>query len=91
MPDDQRRWASDELRWFGDVLGEARNLDVFAEELLPPARAALPIASEFERLSLATERRRRLAHAGVIKAISSVHFTDWPNTRAACRAQIYSG
>ena len=76
LPDDQRRWASDELRWFADVLGESRNLDVFAEELLPPARAALPIASEFERLSLATERRRRIAHAGVIKAISSVHFTE---------------
>jgi triphosphatase len=76
LPDDQRRWASDELRWFGDVLGEARNLDVFAESLLPPARAALPIASEFERLSLATERRRRMAHAGVIEAISSTHFTE---------------
>lgn len=76
LPDDQRRWASDELRWFADVLGEARNLDVFAESLLPAARAALPIASEFERLSLATERRRRMAHAGVIKAISSTHYTE---------------
>jgi triphosphatase len=76
LPDDQRRWASDELRWFADVLGEARNLDVFAGSLLPAARVALPIASEFERLSLSTERRRRMAHAGVIKAISSTHFTE---------------
>jgi triphosphatase len=76
LPDDQRRWASDELRWFADVLGEARNLDVFAGSLLSAARGALPIASEFERLSRATERRRRIAHAGVIKAIASTHYTE---------------
>jgi triphosphatase len=76
LPDDQWRWATSELRWFGDVLGEARNLDVFASDLLLPARSALPIASEFERLSVATERRRHTAHAGVIKAISSIHYTE---------------
>jgi CHAD domain-containing protein len=57
------------------VLGETRNLDVFASELLP-ARAALPVASEFDRLSRAAEQRRRVAHAGVIKAISSIHYTQ---------------
>ncbi|HVH77849.1 MAG TPA: CHAD domain-containing protein, partial [Stellaceae bacterium] len=56
--------------------GEARNLDVFASDLLKPARAALPITSEFERLSQATEQRRRSARAGVIKAISSTHYTE---------------
>jgi CHAD domain-containing protein len=75
LPDEQGHWVSQELRWFGDVLGEARNLDVFAGDLLDRARAALPIASEFERLAQATERRRRAAHAGVIKAISSTHYT----------------
>jgi inorganic triphosphatase YgiF len=75
LPGEQRRWASDELRWFADVLGETRNLDVFASELLP-ARAALPVASEFDRLSRAAEQRRRVAHAGVIKAISSIHYTQ---------------
>jgi triphosphatase len=76
LPDDQRRWASDELRWFADVLGEARNLDVFAESVLAAARAALPVTSEFERLSVATERRRQMARAGVIEAISSTHYTE---------------
>jgi CHAD domain-containing protein len=50
LPPEHRRWASNELRWFADVLGEARNLDVLAAELLGPARVALPAASEFERL-----------------------------------------
>jgi triphosphatase len=76
LPDRQRRWATDELRWFADILGEARNLDVFASALMQPARTALPAASEFERLALAAEDRRRAAHAGVIKAISSTHYTE---------------
>src|SRR3984885_5627558 len=50
LPRAQRRWASGELRWFADVLGDTRNLDVFADGLVGPARAALPPASEFERL-----------------------------------------
>ncbi|HTW54022.1 MAG TPA: CYTH and CHAD domain-containing protein, partial [Stellaceae bacterium] len=76
LPDEQGRWVSRELRWFGDVLGEARNLDVFASDLLAPARAALPDASEFERLMQAAGRRRQKAHAGVAKAISSTHYTE---------------
>jgi triphosphatase len=76
LPKGQRRWASGELRWFGDALGEARNLDVFTDGLLPPARAALPVASEFERLSRAAERRRGAARAGVVKAIRSTRYTE---------------
>ena len=76
LPAEQRSWASRELRWFGDILGEARNLDVFSAALLPTAREALPVASEFERLSVAAERRRSGAHAGVAKAIASTHYTE---------------
>ena len=63
LPPQPRRWASDELRWLADVLGEARDLDVFASSLLAPARAGLPASSEFERLAKAIERRRRSAQA----------------------------
>ena len=65
LPNAQGRWVSQELRWFGDVLGEARNLDVFASALVAPARVALPDASEFERLAQAADRQRRKAHAAV--------------------------
>jgi triphosphatase len=76
LPRDQRRWASTKLRWLADALGEARNLDVFASSLLPPARAALPDASEFERLSQAADRRRRGAHAEMVEAIGSTRYTE---------------
>jgi CHAD domain-containing protein len=76
LPTEQRRWASNELRWFADILGESRNLDVFADELLRPARAALPSATEFERLALAAERRRRELQATVVRAVLSTHYTE---------------
>jgi inorganic triphosphatase YgiF len=76
LPAVQRRWASDRLRWFADVLGESRNLDVFAGQLLQPARAALPSASEFERLAVATVRRRRAVQATVVEAVLSTHYTE---------------
>jgi len=76
LPKAQRQWASDRLRWLTDALGEARNLDAFSTALVKPARAALPIASEFERLTQAVRRRRRTAHAGVVAAISSPRYTE---------------
>src|SRR5689334_7236173 len=47
IPADARRQASGQLHWFADALGEARNLDVFATEILGPACSALPLSSEF--------------------------------------------
>ncbi len=76
LPREQRRWASGELRWFADTLGETRNLDVFASGLLRPARAALTPASELEPLGAAVARRRRAAHKDVVKAISSTRYTE---------------
>ena len=76
LPREQRRWASGEMRWFADILGETRNLDVFGAALLRPAQAALPPAKEFDRLAKALERRRRAAHREVIKAISSTRYTE---------------
>lgn len=70
-----RRRASDGLRWFADILGEARNLDVFSDTLLEPARAALPPASEFERLARGVAARRQAAHAAAVEAILSPRYT----------------
>jgi inorganic triphosphatase YgiF len=76
LPKKQRRWAAGELCGFADALGEARNLDVFTATLLPPARVALPLASEFDRLALAAEKRRRAARGSVIRAVSSTRYTE---------------
>ena len=76
LPREQRRWASAELRWFADILGDTRNLDVFASALLRPARAALSPSNEFDLLGRAIARRRRAAHKGVVKTISSTRYTE---------------
>ena len=76
LPKEQRRWASGELEWFADALGDVRNLDVFASTLLHPARAELPPASEFERLALAVGARRRKAQEAAVAAILSPRYTD---------------
>jgi triphosphatase len=74
LPPEPRRWASNELRWIAEMLGEARDLDVFASALLAPARAALPVSSEFERLARAIDLRRQSAHAAVREAITSTRY-----------------
>jgi triphosphatase len=74
LPKETRRWGSSQLRWLADVLGEVRNIDVFAASLLQPARAALPDTPEFERLTMTTENRRKAAHAAAIEAISSARY-----------------
>jgi CHAD domain-containing protein len=74
LPPKPRRWASDELRWLAEALSEARDLDVFTSSLLTPARASLPVSSEFERLARAIERRRRSAHAVAREAIGSIRY-----------------
>jgi triphosphatase len=70
LPAADRRWISCELGWLVDVLGSARNLDVFAAELLPPAQAALHEA-DIEDLAAALERARRAAYDRVGQAIHS--------------------
>jgi triphosphatase len=76
LPKKARRWASSELRWFADVLGEARNIDVFSTSLLQPARAALPGTGGFKRLAMATRDRRKAAHAAVVAAINSNRYKE---------------
>ena len=71
VPPGARRSASNELRW----IAEALSVDVFASSVLAPARAALPAASEFERLAMAIDRRRQTAHAAARTAISSGRYS----------------
>jgi CHAD domain-containing protein len=93
LPKEPRRSASNELRWFANALGAARNLDVFVTDLLTPAKAALPKASELERLAIASEKRRRIAHGTARKAIGSARYAasvrtlmSWFNERQWRRA-----
>ena len=75
LPADQRRRASAELRWLADALGPARNLDVFRESVLAPARAAIGETSGIMALSAAAVRRRAAAYARAKKAVRSTRYT----------------
>jgi CHAD domain-containing protein len=71
LPKSRRRRAAAELRWLADALGPARNLDVFSEALLAPARAALGPSAGIAALAAAADRRHRTAYARAAQAVGS--------------------
>jgi len=71
LPAADRRWISSELGWLVDVLGSARNLDVFAIELLQPARQALSDEAGIADLAAALDEARWAAYDRVAQAIHS--------------------
>src|SRR4029077_21017715 len=71
LPAADRRWMSRELSWLVDVFGAARNLDVFAIELLQPAREALSDDADFADLTAALDEARKAAYERVAQAIQS--------------------
>jgi inorganic triphosphatase YgiF len=74
LPEGERRWASEELRWLADALGPARNLDVFETSLLAPAQRALKDDSALEPLMAQAERQRRAAYRKAARAIRSTRY-----------------
>ncbi len=75
LPADQRRSASEGLRWLADALGPARNLDVFETALIAPALNALAEPGGIAALTVAAERRRKAAYAKAAKEIRSIRYT----------------
>jgi triphosphatase len=71
LPVEDRRWISDELKWLLGILGAARNLDVFATDLLPPAKLRSMQRPGVDDLSAALESSRRTAYDRVEEAVLS--------------------
>lgn len=71
LPAADRRRISGELAWLVDILGRARNLDVFGTDLLQPARAALSDEAGIDDLETALDRERDAAYKRVERAILS--------------------
>ena len=71
LPVEDRRSMSDELKWLLDTLGAARNLDVFATDLLPAAKLKLRHHPGMDDLSAALESSRQTAYDRVKEAILS--------------------
>src|SRR5215472_7192771 len=76
LPEHQRHWAFEELRWFAGALGPVRNLDVFEAVLLRPAQRAASDRSALEPLRHAVERQRRAAHRDAVAAIRSDRYAN---------------
>jgi triphosphatase len=75
LPENQRQWASEELRWLADALGPARNLDVFETALLKPVGPDVDAsAAALEQLREAAHHRRRLAHREAADAVRSTRY-----------------
>jgi inorganic triphosphatase YgiF len=68
-------WIAGELGWLGGTLGPARNLDVFATELLQPARVGLPDEPGWDDLVATLDRLRRAARDGIREEILSTRYT----------------
>ncbi len=75
IPKPRRAALDAELRWLTKALGDARNLDVFAEDLIGPARKAKLDGAALDRLGKAAERQRRAAYATARRAIRSPRYT----------------
>lgn len=71
LPPADRRAIRAELGALGAVLGRARNLDVFADELVAPCRAELSGEADFDALTQALERHRQEAYHEIEKALVS--------------------
>jgi CHAD domain-containing protein len=74
LPENQRRWASEELRWLADALGPARNLDVFETGLLKPAERDLAKPLALRHLREAARRHRRAAYHDAAEAVRSMRY-----------------
>jgi len=75
LPENQRRWASEELRWLADALGPARNLDVFETGLLKPAQPGFAKPLALKQLREAASRHRRAAYHDAAEAVRSMRYT----------------
>lgn len=71
----RERWTA-ELRWFLGPLGPARDLDVFATEVMTPVLAARPQDPALEALREAVDERRHEAHARMREAFASGRYGD---------------
>jgi triphosphatase len=75
LPAEDRRRVEAELGWLSGVLGPARNLDVFATELLPAARSGVPDEPGWDDLAATLDRLRRAAYDRVREEILSTRYT----------------
>ena len=70
----ERKTVKDKLRWITQELGPARDLDVFAADVLEPLRAAYPDDRDIEDAYRDFKERHAAAYARAIRSASSDAF-----------------
>jgi inorganic triphosphatase YgiF len=68
------RALEEEVRWLADVLGHARDLDVFQEDVFRPAADAHGEDERLLELATVVRTRRRIAWHNVLEALESERF-----------------
>jgi len=76
LPVEHYRWATGELQWLANSLGDARNWDVFVLALLNPVLEALPRDEELKRLAEACGQRRQEEFEKAHAAVLSQRYTE---------------
>lgn len=64
-----------EMRWLVDILGQARDLDVFLDQTLAPVLAAYPEKPGLRGLAAQAEKARDKAYEHVLATLASQRFT----------------
>jgi inorganic triphosphatase YgiF len=71
LPEDERRRASDNLRWIAAACGAARDWDVFGDELLQPLASHLADEPGLTRVTQAADAARARAYAAMSQTLAS--------------------
>jgi inorganic triphosphatase YgiF len=75
LPAEAYRRVTDELKWLGNAMGDARNWDVFTSKLLPPVADAEKNGHDIDKLEHVAEQARDKAHEQAEGAIRSDRYT----------------
>lgn len=75
LPPDQYRWLDAETRWLTQGLGDARDLDVFADEIVGPVAEAFPGEPAFAALRCRLGDERERARAAARETLADDRFT----------------
>ncbi|MXQ10263.1 CYTH and CHAD domain-containing protein [Microvirga makkahensis] len=76
VEDDRRDQIKAELKWMANLLGEARDLDVYIAKVLEPARAQNEHNERYRQLLADYEEQRQQAYQAVQDTIASPRFIN---------------
>ncbi|MGB9151236.1 MAG: CHAD domain-containing protein [Burkholderiales bacterium] len=74
LTDEAWQSVDEDIKWLAKLLGDARDLDVFLTQTLPPIEAALHPDADFSPLKQAVSKRRNVMRRKIRTALKSVRY-----------------